>query len=51
VKVHVSYYFMQDKAVETEERKEIAESVEVSNILNQGIEIINNLRKKRGGTF
>lgn len=32
---------MQDKDVETEERREIAES-ELSNFLNQGSEIINN---------
>lgn len=36
---------MQDKDVGTEE-KETSVSAEVSNILNQGTEIMNNLRKK-----
>lgn len=46
--MHVSYYFTQDKDAEIEE---IAELVEVGNILNQGTEIFNNLREKGGGSL
>lgn len=49
VKMHVSYYFTQDKDAEMEE--EIAELAEVGNILNQGTKIFKNLRTKRGGTL
>lgn len=49
--MHVGYYIMQGKYTETEERREIAESVEVSNILNQGTEIINSLRENSGDAF